>query len=401
MDNMGNDIKSQNNDISYIDICDSPPEWQELLRLWRNKPHVRSEMCIKEEISHTEHALWLKKVLASESTDKIRIAVSNGVPFGMVRLKDIDRENFSSDWGFYIGEELFLGLGLGKKMLMYLIDWAFAEEILKELHTKVNKNNIKALSIYREAGFCVTGETGVFLTMSLISNGETKIWMIGHGGNGREMPLEFKRRFAWVFASKFLPICIDNGAAIEIRSDSTTVHLNWRDIVFKLSSHSDIEILSEKMPYADVLIPKTVPKNCDWGFIAFDTKNDLGFSVLLAASMEVFKKTITFCDNSTNFTLSKNHTKIEILTQEHKDSMEELCRRFDNLSVFVEFSLTGVDNPLELTEKIVNNSHIKGMSVRNDLPASEKELPEKIIEMIQGSGFKGSAQNRIYIGYRE
>lgn len=391
----------EQHDVSYVNLCEAPLEWQELLRVWRNKPFIRSEMVFQEEISHAEHALWLKKVLSSESTDKIRIAVLEGLPFGMVRLKNIDRENFSSDWGFYIGEEKFLGLGFGKKMLIYLIEWAFVEEKLKELKTKVHKNNTKAQSIYTKFGFYVTGEMGDFYTMSLHGNGKSEIWTVGHGGNGREMPIELKRHFAWVFASTKLPVCIDCEAVIEISQDSEDVYLKWRDIVFKLNSHSDIGILSEKMPYADAIIPKTIPANREWGFVALDTKDDLGFSTMLAASMEEFKKAYTVCDNSVNFMLNKFSTKIEILSQEHVCNLENMSSKFDNLSIFVEFSLAGVEDPLQLVEKIRVCEYIKGISVKNDLPMREKELPQRIIEIVQDSGFEGSAMNRIFTGIRE
>ncbi|MCL1875257.1 MAG: GNAT family N-acetyltransferase [Synergistaceae bacterium] len=388
-------------DVVYVDLCDAPLEWRELLRVWRNKPHVRSEMVSQAEISPAEHSEWLRRILSSGSKDKIRIAVLDGLPFGMVRLMNVDRENSSSDWGVYIGEEKLLGLGFGKKMLIYLIEWAFVEEKLKELNTKVHKKNLKAQSIYKKAGFYVTGETGDYYTMSLQNNGESKIWTVGHGGNGREMPLELKRHFAWVFASAKLPVCIDSGAVIEIRQDSEDIHLKWRDIVFKLNSHSDIEILSEKMPYADAIIPKTIQANSEWGFVALDTKDDLGFSALLAASMEEFKKVLTFCDNSANFMLNKYHSKIELLVQGHAGKLEDLCLRFDSLPIFVEFSLSGVDDPLQLTEKIRECGQIKGISIKNDLPIHEKELPQKIIEIVQDSGFRGSAMSRIFTGIRE
>jgi UDP-4-amino-4,6-dideoxy-N-acetyl-beta-L-altrosamine N-acetyltransferase len=388
-------------DINYIDLSDSPEEWRELLRIWRNKPRIRSEMVFQEEISPAQHEIWLKKLLSSGATDKIRIAVTDGVPFGMIRLKDIDRKVRASDWGYYIGEEEFLGRGLGKRMLKHLVEWAFVEEELGELSTKVNKNNIKALNIYKRAGFHLAGETGDFYTMVLKNDGESKIWTIGQGGNGREMPLDLKRHFAWIFSSVKLPICIDNGALIEIKSDSDDVHLKWRDIVFKLKSHSDIEVLADKLPYADALIPKAFPQNCDWGFVSLDTKDDLGFSALLAASVEEFKKIITFCDNTANFLLNERHLKIETLAQEHKDNLEHLYTRFENLPVFAEFSLTGADDPLSLAEKIKECDYIKGISVKNDLPIHKQELPQKIITIVQDSGFKGAAQNRVFIGFRE
>jgi len=237
--------------------------------------------------------------------------------------------------------------------------------------------------------------------MSLNSNGDVKIWTVGHGGNGREMPLELKRRFAWIFVSAQLPLCIDSGALIEIDPQSANIHLKWRDIVFKINSHSDIEILAGKLPYADALIPKDFPANSEWGFIAFDTKNDLGFSALRAASIAEFKKVITFFDNTTNFMLNENRPKIEILSPELFDNFDELKRRLDNLLIFADYSLSGVDNPLEFTEKIVNCDFIKGISVKNDLPPREQELPRKIIGIIQDCGFKGAAQSSAFVGFRE
>ena|GEM_PF-4926295 len=237
--------------------------------------------------------------------------------------------------------------------------------------------------------------------MSLRNDGDTKIWTVGHGGNGREMPLEIKRQFAWVFVSAHLPICIDSGALIEIEPLLKDARLIWRDIIFKLNSLSDIEVLAGKLPHADALIPKSFPENSEWGFIAFDTKSDLGFSALRAASMEEFKKIITFCDNSINFMLNVNHSKIEVLSPEQRDNFEELSKKLDNLQIFADYSLSGVDNPLELTQKIVNCDFIKGISVKNDLPARDKEIPQKIIEMIQDCGFKGAAQSSAFVGFRE
>ena len=232
------------------------------------------------------------------------------------------------------------------------------------------------------------------------TNDNEKIWTIGHGGNGRELPLELKRRFAWIFTSDHLPICIDNGAVIEIKHESENVYLKWRGIVFMLRSNIDIEILAKKMPYADVTVPKALPADCDWGFITSDTKDDIGFSALQAASIYNFKKVITFCDNSANFMLNE-HSKIEVLAKEYVDNIENLRSRFDNLPVFVMFSLAGTKDPLILAERIKNSEYIKGISVKNDLPEYEKELPEKIIETMKDSGFKGSVYNKVFIGYRE
>jgi hypothetical protein len=237
--------------------------------------------------------------------------------------------------------------------------------------------------------------------MSINNNNDTEVWTVGQGGNGRAMPLELKRRFAWVFASASLPSCIDSGALVEIEPGSEDVYLKWRDILFKLNSQSDIEILAGKMPYANYTLPQNLPLNCDLGFITFDTKNDLGFSALYAASREEFKKIITFCDDSANFKLNKDHSKIEVLPPEFSGDMEELCSKFGDLPVFVEFSLTGVGDPIELTGKIRESQFIKGISVRNDLPVREQELPEKIIGIVQDAGFKGSVLNRIFVGYRD
>lgn len=154
--------------IRYVNLSDAPQEWQDIIRVWRNSPRVRREMLTQTDISPEAHARWLAKVTSPESNDRIRIAVSEeGIPFGILRLMGIDKTALDSDWGLYVGDENFLGRGLGKKMLDDLLEWAFVEEKLKELHTTVRKGNKKALAMYEAVGFRITGETGDFYEMSL------------------------------------------------------------------------------------------------------------------------------------------------------------------------------------------------------------------------------------------
>lgn len=153
--------------IEYIELRDAPQEWRDMIRVWRNSPRVRMEMLTQTEITPEAHARWLEKVTAPESNDRIRVAVSGGVPFGILRLMGIDKNTLSSDWGFYIGDDKYLGRGLGKRMLDDLLEWAFGEEGLKELHTTVRKENNKAVSMYEAAGFKITGENGGFYTVRL------------------------------------------------------------------------------------------------------------------------------------------------------------------------------------------------------------------------------------------
>lgn len=143
--------------IAYRNILDVEPELQQRVREWRNSDRVRMNMLAPDLISEERHRRWLSSLADCPDRQIVRVAFSEGVPFGIITLKDIDRHSSRSDWGMYIGEESCLGRGLAKVMLFDLLAWAFEEEGLQRLYTSVLSDNAKAVALYLEYGFHFEG----------------------------------------------------------------------------------------------------------------------------------------------------------------------------------------------------------------------------------------------------
>jgi UDP-4-amino-4,6-dideoxy-N-acetyl-beta-L-altrosamine N-acetyltransferase len=138
--------------IKFIDILDVGEELKKKVLLWRNKERVRKCMINQDIISEEEHRKWLKQ-LRNSITQKFWITFFEDTPFGIVNLNNIDSANLISEWGFYIGEEKFLGKGMGRKMLCKLLMFYFDIMKYNKLITKVLSGNEIALRLYGQFGF--------------------------------------------------------------------------------------------------------------------------------------------------------------------------------------------------------------------------------------------------------
>jgi RimJ/RimL family protein N-acetyltransferase len=147
--------------ITYRNILDVSPDVRGLVRLWRNSPRVRLRMLNQEVISEEQHARWLGSLADGGSLaggrSEVRVAFSDGTPFGVISLKDVDSNSMVCDWGFYVGEEAFLRRGLGRRLLYDLHEWGFAERGMRKMYTAVLSDNHGALLVELEAGNKIEG----------------------------------------------------------------------------------------------------------------------------------------------------------------------------------------------------------------------------------------------------
>ncbi len=139
-------------EIGFVDILAAGADMQEKVRLWRNTERIRRSMVNQHEISSKEHAKWLDTLKNSDSR-KFWIVYVDQVPIGSVYLQDINYDDLSSEWGFYIGDERYLGHGLGKDILYKLLELVFEKMKLKVLITRVLSDNVQALSLYKKFNF--------------------------------------------------------------------------------------------------------------------------------------------------------------------------------------------------------------------------------------------------------
>jgi len=78
-------------------------------------------------------------------------------PIGSVYLRDIDRESKKAEFGIFIGEEEWLGRGIGEEAAKLILDYGFEELGLHKIKLRVLADNKRAIASYRKAGFVEEG----------------------------------------------------------------------------------------------------------------------------------------------------------------------------------------------------------------------------------------------------
>ncbi len=137
--------------IDFINIIETDKKMQEQVRVWRNKEFIRFSSINQRIISIEEHENWLNNLKNKKNISWV--VFINKIPAGLVSLQNINYENKESEWGYYIGNENFLGKGYGKKILMKFLEMVFSKLSFKTLTTKVFEKNKKASDIYLKMGF--------------------------------------------------------------------------------------------------------------------------------------------------------------------------------------------------------------------------------------------------------
>jgi len=149
MDNMGDDIK----EIKFINILDVDTPIIEMIRQWRNSDDIRKYMYRSHYISKDEHMRWFEGLRSEGSDRKVWIIFYKGVSTGVINLLNIDYENKITDWGLYIGETAYRGLGIGSIALYRLMEYVFDKMNFHKMYTSVLENNPDALNLYKKFGF--------------------------------------------------------------------------------------------------------------------------------------------------------------------------------------------------------------------------------------------------------
>lgn len=118
--------------------------------LWLTDPEIKS-LTMTPDITVNQQYEWFKQ-LSYRSDYYIKGISYNGKPIGAVGIKHIDGEK-GEYWG-YIGEKKYIGRGIGKRMVSEMC--AYGIRIgLKKLYLQVAEYNIRAIGLYKHAGFTV------------------------------------------------------------------------------------------------------------------------------------------------------------------------------------------------------------------------------------------------------
>ncbi len=123
---------------------------------WRNHPEVRRVMFTDHEISLAEHLAWWEKVRQDPSR-QVLLFYYVGRPAGVVNFLNIDLQQHSCHWGFYLdneqwqenAERLKVWLGLEQAV----IEYAFSSIGVNALYCETFELNRPVHQIHRRFGF--------------------------------------------------------------------------------------------------------------------------------------------------------------------------------------------------------------------------------------------------------
>lgn len=140
------------NDLRFVDILETDDAVRGKVRQWRNQDDVRKFMLSQNVITPEEHSRWLDG-LRRRGEHKFWVIYFKKIPLGAAYLQNLDTAEKSTEWGFYIGESLYRGKGIGQQILFDLLEKVFDEMELSTLTTKVLSANSRAIGLYQKFNF--------------------------------------------------------------------------------------------------------------------------------------------------------------------------------------------------------------------------------------------------------
>lgn len=121
---------------------------------WRNNLFIRSKMLNQKKISYNNHLKWFKG-LQNSSNQKSYIIYYKKNQIGLASIKEVNSENKTCTWGYYIGESSFRYLAL-------LVEYKFIDLIFNKINVRkiwgetISSNKI-ILKIHKVLGFKIEG----------------------------------------------------------------------------------------------------------------------------------------------------------------------------------------------------------------------------------------------------
>lgn len=138
--------------VEFENILDVEDDLIELVRNWRNSKQVSQYMYTNHHISKEEHNKWIEKIRTKDNA-KAWIIKYDGKQVGLAQLSNINYNDKTTEWGFYIADESLKGKGVGSASLLILIEIVFEEMNFNKMRTMVLENNSIAMKLYEKFGF--------------------------------------------------------------------------------------------------------------------------------------------------------------------------------------------------------------------------------------------------------
>lgn len=140
--------------IRPIDLNDT-----ESIVQWRNEDSVRSRLFSQELITAEQHIKYYNDVIKTGKCIQYIIEINGDdtKKIGTVFLKNIDYNSKKAEYGIFIGEEGFRGMGYAKIATRLILAQGFNVLQLNRVYLMVLADNFSAIRLYESAGFRYEG----------------------------------------------------------------------------------------------------------------------------------------------------------------------------------------------------------------------------------------------------
>lgn len=143
----------------------------ELVRVKRNSDSIRNNMNYKEIITSDQQKKWFEKINSAiynnDSPSFYFIINFNNEKIGLINGKDIDYNNKTSEGGFFIWEEKYLGSLVPVMTSLITLDYTFLLNDYTANNIKVIQSNSKALNFNKLLGYEITKTDQSFYYLTL------------------------------------------------------------------------------------------------------------------------------------------------------------------------------------------------------------------------------------------
>lgn len=129
-----------------MENADLPVVWK-----WRNAEHIRTHMYNNQFIPWEDHVAWFEREQSKPSSVS-KVLIHQDRPLGVVRFTNIDHENETCKWGFYIGEKDG-PKGSGTIMGILALDFIFETYPIRKVCAEVLDFNMVSLRYHEKLGF--------------------------------------------------------------------------------------------------------------------------------------------------------------------------------------------------------------------------------------------------------
>ena len=136
----------------------------ELVRIWRNKPHVISAMLFQEEISPEMQKRWFENLTEN---DYYFVLSAENRQIGVLHVKHIDWATKTGEAGIFIGEEEFLKTRYPIAGVLAMMDGFFDRLKLIQLTATVRSENTEIIVFNTQLGYEIIEENAVFTRLAI------------------------------------------------------------------------------------------------------------------------------------------------------------------------------------------------------------------------------------------